>query len=67
VGKATGEADSSVQLPPSTAKTLTALNPASTIHKYLPLGDRRTSNGRRPVGFLNGVLPSNVSVPSEWI
>src|SRR3569832_2736014 len=66
-GSSAGEADSSVRSPPCTAKMLTAAIPASTTYRYLPFGARRASNGRRPAGLLNGVLPSRVSLPSPWI
>ena len=47
-GIETGEASSSVRLPPSTAKTLTFACPASTTYRNLPEGSSWASNGRRP-------------------
>ena len=62
-GMATGDEASSLRLPRSTAKTLTARAPASTTYRKRPDGSSRASNGRRPVGLLNGVLPSSDRLP----
>jgi hypothetical protein len=66
-GSVVGDEASSVRLPPSTAKALTFPAPVSTTQSLSPLGPRRASSGPRPVGELNDVLPSNVSVPSAAI
>src|SRR5690348_17276638 len=67
VGSEKGDAASSVKLPSSTAKALTLARPASTTYRLFPLGSSRASNGRRPVGKLNTVLPRRDRDPSESI
>lgn len=63
-GTGIGDDDSSVRLPPSTAKALTACAPVSTTQSVWPLGASRASCApAKPIG----VLPSRPREPSAAI
>jgi hypothetical protein len=66
-GSAVGEPESSVRLPPWTAKAPTASAELSSTNSQRPSGLRRASTAPTPPVPLTGVLPSSASVPSRPI
>jgi hypothetical protein len=61
-GSGVGELDTSVRVPPFTAKTDMKCMPLPSTSRYLPSGDRRASMSAPPP--VMAVLPMRVSEPS---
>ena len=64
-GRAVGEVENSVRLPPLTVKPLSLSAPVPTTQSVLPSGLRRASSLPSPL-VLNAVLPISVREPS-WL